>query len=138
MEPRSLMLVDDEDDIREIAGLALSSLAGWKVVSVASGREALKALEQQEVDLVLLDVMMPDMDGPTFLRQMRERAAWAQIPVIYITAKRPRDDGDHATLGVRGVIRKPFDPMRLHEEVRQILTRPPDGAGSQVGGRAEG
>ena len=122
MSLNHIMLVDDEADIRTIAELALSSVGGWNVVLAGSGQEALTRLAQQPVDLVLLDVMMPDMDGPTVLKRMRDSETLAHIPVIFMTAKVQRREIDHfLDLGALGVIGKPFDPMHVSDQIRQIM-----------------
>jgi len=120
-----IMLVDDEPDIRTIAELALSRVGGWQVQLAESGEDALAQLAREPADLVLLDVMMPEMDGPTVLKRMRESETLAHIPVIFMTAKVQRREVDHyLDLGAHGVIGKPFDPMRLPEEIRQIMGGP--------------
>ena len=122
MSLNHIMLVDDEADIRTIAELALSSIGGWNVVLAGSGQEALTQLAKQPVDLVLLDVMMPDMDGPTVLKRMRDSETLAHIPVIFMTAKVQRREVDHfLDLGALGVVAKPFDPMQVSDQIRQIM-----------------
>lgn len=122
MNLECIMLVDDEPDIRTIAELSLSSVGGWKVISAASGAEALTKLGSERPDLVLLDVMMPDMDGPTVLQQLRERKDVGSLPVIFMTAKVQRREVDqYLALGACGVIGKPFDPMQLPDEIRRIV-----------------
>lgn len=122
MSLNHIMLVDDEADIRTIAELALVSIGGWNVALAESGQDALTQLAKQTVDLVLLDVMMPDMDGPTVLRRMRDSETLAHIPIIFMTAKVQRREIDHfIELGALGVIGKPFDPMQVSEEIRRIM-----------------
>lgn len=122
MSLNHIMLVDDEADIRTIAELALVSIGGWDVALAESGQDALTQLAKQTVDLVLLDVMMPDMDGPTVLRRMRDSETLAHIPIIFMTAKVQRREIDHfIELGALGVIGKPFDPMQVSEEIRRIM-----------------
>ena len=118
---RTVVVVDDEEDIREIAALSLS-LAGWDAVPVASGTSALEAVAGAQPDAVLLDVMMPDLDGPATLARLREEGLIEGVPVIFLTAKvQAADRRQLDALGVAGTIGKPFDPMRLADEVGRVL-----------------
>src|SRR5438105_10372234 len=83
---RKVLMVDEDPDIRNIVELTLEAVAGWHVASAASGAEALVIGAREQPDLILLDVMMPGMDGPTTLARLREQAATAKIPVIFMTA----------------------------------------------------
>jgi CheY-like chemotaxis protein len=119
---RKILLVDDEDDIREVAQMSLEMTAGWEVVTAASGAEALRMAAAERPDAILLDVMMPGMDGPATARELKAGAATAEIPIVLLTAKvqaadRRRFDG----LGVAGILSKPFDPMTLADEVAGVL-----------------
>ena len=119
---RKVLLVDDEDSVREVAQMSLEVMAGWDVVAVNSGARALEVAAAEKLDVILLDVMMPDMDGPTTFHALRELPATRDIPVILLTAKVQADDrASFAQLGVAGVITKPFDPARLHVSVEEIL-----------------
>jgi CheY-like chemotaxis protein len=119
---KRILVVDDEDDIREVAQLSLEMVGGWQVLAAGSGPEALQRAEQERPDAILLDVMMPGMDGPTTFQSLQANPATAGIPVILLTAKvqqadRRRFDG----LGVAGVLSKPFDPMELAAQVASTL-----------------
>lgn len=117
-----ILYVDDEPDIREIAELALSLDPGLDVRSAASGAEALEIVGTWMPDLVLLDVMMPGLDGPSTLARLRESPATSQVPVVFITARaQTQEMQNFATLDARGVIAKPFDPMTLAAQVRAFL-----------------
>lgn len=117
-----ILYVDDESDIREIAELALSLDPGLVVRTAASGMEALDIVEQWMPDLVLLDVMMPGMDGPSTLARLRESPRTRDVPVVFITARaQTQEMQSFATLDARGVIAKPFDPMTLAAQVRALL-----------------
>jgi len=116
-----ILYVDDEPDLREVAQMALELDPEFEVVPCASGAEALERLAEVGPHLVLLDVMMPGMDGPATLQRIRE-APGGGLPVVFITAR--AGEGDAAqllALGAQGLIAKPFDPMRLAEQVRQYL-----------------
>jgi len=122
MSMRKVLLVDDEADIRLIAEISLSSLGGWEVLQAGSGREALELASRERPDLILLDVMMPGMDGMTTLQKLREQEHGRTTPVIFMTARVQKSEVDRLlALGVRGLIPKPFDPMTLPAEIRSIL-----------------
>lgn len=118
-----VLLVDDDPDIRMVGGLALG-VGGWEVHVAASGEEGLRMAADLRPDVILLDVMMPTMDGPTTLDRLRRNAATRDIPVVFCTAKAQRHEVEYyASLGAAGVIAKPFDAMTLHVEVRDLLRR---------------
>jgi two-component system OmpR family response regulator len=115
---RTVLYVDDEPDIREIVQLALGLSDELAVHICESGEQALAIIPQVKPDLVMLDVMMPGMDGPTTMRKMRAAPELADIPVIFMTAKAmPQEIMRFHDLGALGVIPKPFDPMRLTQQV---------------------
>jgi two-component system, OmpR family, response regulator len=119
-----VLLVDDDHDLRRIAELSLINVGRWRVVLASSGKEALLLARQQQPDLILLDVMMPEMDGPTTLALLQNNEATADIPVIFLTAKvQTHEIDDYVQLGALGVITKPFDPMTLPWEIEQLLNR---------------
>jgi two-component system OmpR family response regulator len=118
MQLRSIAYVDDEPDLREVVQLALCLTTGAAVQCYASGAQALSQLPGLRPDLVLLDVMMPEMDGTEVIRHMHENPLLETIPVIFMTAKAMPDEvARFRALGAIGVIAKPFDPTRLGEEV---------------------
>jgi CheY-like chemotaxis protein len=111
--------VDDEADIREVVEISLGLEPTFTVRSCSSGGEAIAAAAEWPPDIILLDVMMPDMDGPTTLARLRERPQSAGIPVVFMTARAQASELDRfITLGAAGVISKPFDPMTLGSVVR--------------------
>jgi len=118
-----VLYVDDEPDIREVAVMALELDATLDVRSAASGREALQVLDEGFVpDAVMLDVMMPEMDGPAVLAALRARGV--EAPVVFITARaQSHETARFLQLGAAGVITKPFDPMTLALELRAVLAR---------------
>lgn len=119
---RRVLMVDDEPDIRRIGQLSLQRVGGLEVLLAASGDEALELAARERPDVVLLDVMMPLVDGPTTLARLRARPETAAIPVIFMTAKvLPHEVQRFRELGAAGVIAKPFDPMTLPSEVKRIL-----------------
>ena len=123
-QPLKIMYVDDEDDIREIAVIALELDPGITVKVCHSGSDALSIAPEWLPDLILLDVMMPGMDGPETLERLRLAPQTASIPVVFATARtQPEDLERFMSLGAAGVISKPFDPLTLGEEVRALLAK---------------
>jgi CheY-like chemotaxis protein len=119
---RRVLVIDDEDDIREVAQLALEAVAGWEVFGASSGAEGLRLAAEHMPDAILLDVMMPEMDGPSTFRALRAQPATAEIPVILLTAKvQATDRTRFQDLGVNGVLTKPFDPMELARQIEEVL-----------------
>jgi CheY-like chemotaxis protein len=122
MTKRRILIVDDEDDIREVAQISLEVVADWKVLTASSGCEGLKIARSAQPDAILLDVMMPDLDGPTTFQKLQADPAIRDIPVILLTAKlQPSDRKHFSELGVAGVLAKPFDPLELAGQVRDTL-----------------
>jgi CheY-like chemotaxis protein len=119
-----ILHVDDEPDIREVVEISLGLDPCFEVQSCASGAEALAVVAEAAPDLVLCDVMMPVMDGPTTLARLRESPSTTKTPVIFMTARVERREVEHLkTLGAIGVIYKPFEPMTLAAEIRdQVRT----------------
>jgi CheY-like chemotaxis protein len=117
-----ILLVDDDDDIREIATISLEAVGGWQVSAASSGAEGIATAIAGSPDAILLDVMMPDMDGPTTFRRLQDDAQTRDIPVIFLTAKAHTADRQRLEQsGVAGLLTKPFDPMTLSAEVAAIL-----------------
>lgn len=121
-----ILYIEDEADIQTIARLALESIGGFVVETCSSGREGLDRVADFAPDLVLLDVMMPDMDGPATLRALRQLPGMAAVPVVFMTAKvQPQEVAEYRARGALDVIAKPFDPMTLAAQVREIWARQP-------------
>jgi CheY-like chemotaxis protein len=122
MATKQILVVDDEDDIREVAQVSLEMIGNWAILTARSGQEGLTRAEAEQPDAILLDVMMPDMDGPTTFQQLQNMPAICHIPVILMTAKvQASDQRRFASLGVKGVIAKPFDPLTLADQVATTL-----------------
>ena len=121
---KRILMVDDDADVSTVAAMALEAVGGFEVQTCASGAEALAAAPDANADLVLLDVMMPGIDGPATLAGLRRIAATARTPVIFMTAKvQPHEVESYLALGAAGVIAKPFDPIHISDEIRQIWER---------------
>jgi CheY-like chemotaxis protein len=122
MTTRRILIVDDEDDIREVAQVSLEMVAGWEVLTASSGPNGMAIANANKPDAILLDVMMPDMDGPTTFQKLQADPAIRQIPVIFLTAKlQAADRRRFAEMGVAGVLAKPFDPLKLAGQVSEVL-----------------
>jgi CheY-like chemotaxis protein len=119
---RRILLVEDEDDIREVAQACLELTRGWEVHAASSGIQGLQLALELQPDAVLLDVMMPDLDGPGTFVELKQNPATADIPVIFLTAKvHSTERSRFMELGARGVLAKPFDPMKLGDDVAGLL-----------------
>lgn len=117
-----ILIIDDEDDIREVAALSLESIGGWKVDTASSGSQGLARAAAYKPDAILLDVMMPGMDGPSTFRELRKNPHTAKIPVLLLTAKVQSSDQERfAQLGAEAVLSKPFDPLTLSSQIAEIL-----------------
>lgn len=117
----SLLYVDDEPDLLEIGSMAIELDPEMTVRTCGSGPEALELLSGWTPDLILLDMMMPVMDGPATYNGIRERLG-DHVPVVFITARTNGQDIDRLiSLGAKGVIAKPFDPMTLAAQIRGFL-----------------
>ena len=121
MPHKRVLIIDDEEHIREIAILSFE-LAEWEVASAPTGREGAAVALSVPVDVILLDVMMPELDGPGTLALLEADERTRSIPVIFLTAKvQATDKRRYLELGVHGVIAKPFDPLTLPCQVEAIL-----------------
>lgn len=121
---KKVLCVEDEADIRTVAELALASVGGFQVLLCSSGAEAIEKAAGFKPDIMLLDVMMPGMDGPDTLRALRALPGLATVPAVFLTAKAmPSEVARYKKLGAIDVIAKPFDPMTLADHVKRIWNR---------------
>lgn len=117
-----LLHVEDEPDIREVVQMSLALDPGIVLKSCACGADALVAAAEWEPDIILMDMMMPVMDGAATLNHLRANARTSKIPVVFMTARAQSREVQHfLSLGAAGVIPKPFDPMLLAKAVRNYL-----------------
>lgn len=119
-ELNKILYVEDEPDIQHIAKIALENIGGFTVHICSSGKEAIDNAVQFSPDLMLLDVMMPGMDGPTTMQELRKIPELSNTPVMFMTAKvQPQEIEAFKEMGAAAVIAKPFDPMTLAEYIRE-------------------
>jgi CheY-like chemotaxis protein len=119
---KHILVIDDDEDIRDVARVALEVVGGWKVSIACSGFEGLKIAETQQPDAILLDVMMPEMNGVETFEKLQANKVTQQIPVILLTAKVQYSDRQRfSELSVAGTIPKPFKTMTLADLVAEIL-----------------
>ena len=117
-----VLIIDDEDDIRSIAAMSLGLLGGAEVVEADSGKDGIDKASQEKFDVILLDMMMPGMDGPSTLTALRENPTTNGIPVIFLTARAMNSEVEQLKkMGAKGILTKPFDPASLLTQVRSIL-----------------
>jgi CheY-like chemotaxis protein len=119
---RHILIIDDEEDIRQVAALSLEMVAGWDVTMANSGANGIQTAAKEKPDAILLDVMMPGMDGPTTFLELQKSPETAGIPVLLLTAKvQGADQRRFAGLGVAAILFKPFDPLTLADQISQVL-----------------
>jgi CheY-like chemotaxis protein len=119
---RRILIIDDEEDIREVAALALEATAGWQIFTAGSGVEGIAVATVEQPDAILMDVMMPGVDGPTTFRNMQQNPLVSHIPVLLLTAKvQGVDQRRFASLGVAAILFKPFDPLTLAHQISEVL-----------------
>ena len=122
MTAKRILVIDDEDDIREVAQICLEMVGNWEVLTASSGSEGIAKAKASQPDAILLDVMMPDMDGIATFQKLQANTATHHIPVIFLTAKvQSADRRRFAELGVTAMIAKPFDPLNLASLVAEAL-----------------
>ena len=123
-ELNRIIYAEDEPDIQEVALMALDDIGGFTVEACNSGQEMLDKAIAFKPDLILLDVMMPNLDGPATLAQLRKLPELVNTPAAFMTAKvQPKEVEHFLALGAIGVIPKPFDPMTLADQIRDIWNK---------------
>lgn len=117
-----ILVIDDDRNIRDVAAMSLRRIGGHEVLLAADGQEGIELARRRPVELIVLDAMMPGLDGAGTLELLRSDPALARVPVIVMTARTRTEDHAHLlSLGAMGLIVKPFDPMTLPAEIQQIL-----------------
>lgn len=118
----TVLLIDDEDDIRAVGRISLERVGGWDVIESSSGADGIEQAAEHRPDAILLDSMMPEMDGATTIERLKADERTSAIPVLFLTAKlQPADRERYLELGAEGIIPKPFDPMTLPDDVAAAL-----------------
>lgn len=122
MTKKSILLIDDEETIQEVVQVGIEIESGWQVAIASSGAEGIDLAQSQQPDVILLDVMMPEMDGIDTLSQLKSNQKTSAIPVIFLTAKAQAEEKNQfQSLGVVDVITKPFNSMTLASQIARIL-----------------
>jgi CheY-like chemotaxis protein len=120
--PKRILIIDDEDRIREVVAMCLQTMADWETMEAGSGVEGLLCAESMQPDAILLDMSMPEMDGAMTFQKLQENLATQSIPVILLTAKvQPMERSQFAEMGVSGLIPKPFNPVELPQQISALL-----------------
>ena len=121
MTAKRILLIDDESSILAVARIGLKR-AGWSVLTAASGKEGITKAQAEQPDAIVLDVMMPEMDGLETLKQLQDNPQVQHIPVIFLTAKVQQSDRRRFyASGIKGFITKPFDPTTLASQISGFL-----------------
>jgi len=117
-----VLIIDDEEDTRQICSMSLGLIGGDEVLEAASGKEGLEVAADQKPDVIILDLMMPEMDGAETLQRLRQNPATAAIPVIFLTVRGMFSEFERLkSLGALAVLTKPFDPTLLSIQIQGIL-----------------
>ena len=122
MSNERILVIDDEEDIRAVSRMSLERVGGWEVLDADSGARGIELAEAEQPDAILLDAMMPEMDGPATIQRLKSQESTRDIPVLFLTAKlQPCERERYTELGAEGVLARPFDPMTLPNDVAAAL-----------------
>lgn len=122
MPLRRVLVIDDEADVKAVVCGCLEDIGGWEVISARSGQEGLEKAQSDNPDAIVLDVMMPEMDGLEFLKRLKTNPKTSQIPVVLLTAKANLISSSTITeFGIAGAIAKPFNPILLSQQIAAFL-----------------
>ncbi|MEB3229676.1 MAG: response regulator [Leptolyngbyaceae bacterium] len=122
MNPKRVLIIDDEEAIQTVVKFGLKMAAGWDVLTANSGMEGIYQAQVEQPDIILLDVMMPEMDGLATFKKLSQAPETRAIPVILLTAKAQASEKRiFQKTGVNGVITKPFNSLNLAKEISRIL-----------------
>lgn len=122
VQPKRILVIDDEESIQKVVGLSLKMEAGWDIVMASSGKEGIHQAQLHQLDAILLDVMMPELDGIATFEALQQNPATWSIPVVLLTAKTRTDEKRlFQDMGVAGVITKPFTPLKLASQIAKLL-----------------
>lgn len=116
-----ILCIDDETDILEVARMCLETVGGYQVSICSSGAEAVAKVDGIKPDLIMIDVMMPGMDGPATMIELKKNPALAKTPIVFMTARiQPTEIREYLVMGASAVLPKPFDPMTLSSQIQEI------------------
>jgi CheY-like chemotaxis protein len=121
MTTKRILVIDNEQYIQEVTQICLETVAGWQVITASSGLEGLSKAESEQPDAILLDLIMPEMDGLTTFEKLQENPLTRQIPVIFLTAKVTASDDPSSVIKSLAAIPKPFNPLELANQISEIL-----------------
>ncbi|MGB3299846.1 MAG: response regulator [Phormidesmis sp.] len=122
---KRILIVDDDADIREATQLCLEITGHWEVLKAANGPDGIAIAQLEKPDAILLDMMLPGMDGLTILQRLRENPATQQIPIVVLTAKaQSHEQQRFGQLNVASVITKPYDPLTISDQISSALSKP--------------
>jgi two-component system, OmpR family, alkaline phosphatase synthesis response regulator PhoP len=122
MTGKRILIIDDEESIQTVVEFGLKMTAGWEVISASSGNEGIARAQKEQPDMILLDVMMPEMDGLATFRELQLHDQTRSIPVILLTAKAQSSEKRLlSNIGVNGVITKPFNALELAQQICKVL-----------------
>ena len=130
MDSKTILLIDDEIDIRKLTKIVLEG-AGYKVTTAFRGKRGIKKAKKGKIDLIILDVMMPDMDGYEVIKNLNQDKATKNIPVVFFSAKTQKKEIEKGlSLGARGYLTKPFDPEEFPQKIRKFISKTERGRNS--------
>lgn len=122
MSDKRILIIDDQETIQHVVQFGIQMISGWEVLRANSGSEGIHTAQTERPDVILLDVMMPDMDGLTTFKKLQADPQTKTIPVIFLTAKAETSEKrQFQDLGISGVITKPFNSLELPEQIAKIL-----------------
>ncbi len=122
MTTKRVLIIDDEESIQTVVQFGIRMAAGWQVLTASSGPQGIQTAQTEQPDVILLDVMMPEMDGIATFKLLQSHPQTEQIPVIFLTAKaQTSEKRQFNDLGVSGVITKPFNSLDLPDQIVKIL-----------------
>ncbi|MEO0970512.1 MAG: response regulator [Cyanobacteria bacterium J06639_18] len=122
MENKRILVIDDEEYVREVIQICLETVAGWEVMAANSGLSGIEIAEKEQPDAILLDVMMPEMDGIMTFKQLQLSQLTKDIPIVLLTAKAEvTQDQELAKIGIKATIPKPFEPLELPSQIAKAL-----------------
>lgn len=122
MTTEKILVIDDEEDIRRLIQTCLEIMGGWQVITAASGSEGIDLAQREQPSAILLDVMMPDVDGLTTLKKLRSNSITSSIPIVLLTARKGFIDKQFTKLGIKGILNKPFNPLTIAEQLATALS----------------